>query len=209
MKDFRKHLVSFSVFLSIGFLVLLLACLFSGEASALQNGGLKKRVKTPAPVPKTGQTISYAVGDDGDLQKGIAWPVPRFKDNENGTVTDILTGLMWIKDLNQVNPASYYLNWYDSLTTCQDLVFAGYSDWRLPNIMELGSLVNYGKFPWALPDGHPFLGIQDGFHWSSTTQPDSTISAMAVLFFYGKIASLNKNSVEAYSRVWPVRGGTN
>jgi len=43
--------------------------------------------KAIAPVPKTGVTTSYATGDDGGLQKGVAWPNPRFKDNSNGTVT--------------------------------------------------------------------------------------------------------------------------
>ena len=54
----------------------------------------------PAPVEKTGQTISYATGDDGDLEMGMTWPVPRFTDNEDGMVTDNLTGLMWLKDAN-------------------------------------------------------------------------------------------------------------
>ena len=49
---------------------------------------------------KTGQTVSYALGDDGDLQKGVMWPVPRFTDNGSGTVTDNLTGLIWLKDAN-------------------------------------------------------------------------------------------------------------
>ena len=53
-----------------------------------------------APVPKTGQTISYGTRDDGDLQKGVAWPTPRFTDNNNGTVTDKLTGLIWMKNAN-------------------------------------------------------------------------------------------------------------
>jgi DNA-binding beta-propeller fold protein YncE len=52
----------------------------------------------PAPVSKTGQAISCADGDDGALQKGVVWPIPRFTDNQNGTVTDNLTGLMWIKN---------------------------------------------------------------------------------------------------------------
>jgi hypothetical protein len=34
----------------------------------------------PSQVPKTGQTTSYATGDDGDLEKGVAWPNPRFTD---------------------------------------------------------------------------------------------------------------------------------
>ena len=43
-------------------------------------------------VPKTGQTIPYGPRDDGALQKGVPWPQPRFTDNDNGTVTDNLTG---------------------------------------------------------------------------------------------------------------------
>ena len=52
-----------------------------------------------APVPKTGQTDPYGlIGTDGDLEKGVASPTPRFTDNGNGTVTDKLTGLIWMKD---------------------------------------------------------------------------------------------------------------
>ena len=40
-----------------------------------------------APVAKTGQTTSYAEGDDGDLQMGVALTTPRFVDNSDGTVT--------------------------------------------------------------------------------------------------------------------------
>lgn len=43
---------------------------------------------------KTGQTTSYAAGDDGDLERGVAWPAVRFSDRGNGTVSDKLTGLM-------------------------------------------------------------------------------------------------------------------
>ena len=57
-------------------------------------------VGPPSPVPKTGQTTSYATGDDGELEKGVAWPNPRFTDNNNGTVTDNLTGLIWLKHAN-------------------------------------------------------------------------------------------------------------
>jgi hypothetical protein len=50
-------------------------------------------------LSKTGQTATYSSGDDGDLGKGVVWPSPRFLDNGNGTVTDLLTGLMWQKFL--------------------------------------------------------------------------------------------------------------
>jgi hypothetical protein len=52
----------------------------------------------PAPVEKTGQMTSYATGDDGDHEQGVAWPNPRFNDRGNGTVVDNLTGLTWLKD---------------------------------------------------------------------------------------------------------------
>jgi hypothetical protein len=59
-------------------------------------------------LPETGQTTCYdtegdvipcaGTGQDGDIQAGVAWPDPRFRDNGDGTVTDNLTGLMWLKD---------------------------------------------------------------------------------------------------------------
>ena len=54
-------------------------------------------VDPPILVPKTGQTISYAIGDDGYYQTGIASPSPRFMDNGDSTVTDEKTGLVWLK----------------------------------------------------------------------------------------------------------------
>ena len=39
-------------------------------------------------------------GQDGEIQAGVPWPNPRFTDNEDGTVTDHLTGLIWLKNGN-------------------------------------------------------------------------------------------------------------
>ena len=54
----------------------------------------------PSPVPQTGQTSMNTLFDDGYYQKGMVWPAPRFTDNSDGTVTDNLTGLIWLKDAN-------------------------------------------------------------------------------------------------------------
>lgn len=48
-------------------------------------------------IPQTGQIVSYAGGDDGEMRQGVASPNSRFIDNGDGTVIDTLTGLMWIK----------------------------------------------------------------------------------------------------------------
>jgi hypothetical protein len=68
-------------------------------------------------VPKTGQTTSYGARDDGALQKGVAWPTPRLTDNGNGTVTDNLTGLIWMK-----NAIAFGIKtWADALTAANTL----------------------------------------------------------------------------------------
>ena len=68
----------------------------------------------PTGVPKTGKTTSYATGDDGDLEKGVAWPIPRFTDNSNGTIRDNLTGLIWLKDANCFGSRT----WSEALSDC-------------------------------------------------------------------------------------------
>ena len=165
---------------------------------------------------KTGQTTSYATGDDGDLEKGVAWPNPRFTDNGNGTVTDNLTGLIWLKNANCANATR---NWATALTDVASLNSAGtmnsnncgdtsnggshQTDWRLPNVRELQSLIDYGQFNPALPSGHPFTGVQS-FNWTSTTRADVTSNAWYVSLSNGNVVSSGKTSA---NYVWPVRGG--
>ena len=161
-----------------------------------------------APVPKTGQTVSYASGDDGDLEKGVTWPSPRFTDNGDGTVTDNLTGLIWLKNANCFGAR----NWTQALSDANTLnggecgLGDGSSegDWRLPNVRELQSLIDYGRYNPALPSGHPFTGVQSGNYWSSTTFAGGASYAWSVYLFDGSVTNGSKSST---SYVWPVRGG--
>ena len=100
----------------------------------------------PSPVAKTGRTGSVITGDDGDLERGLPWPMPRFTDNGNGTVTDNLTGLIWMKHANCFGVRT----WNGALDDC-DWLSSGYcglsdgsspGDWRLPNRFELESLLD-------------------------------------------------------------------
>ena len=122
-------------------------------------------------LAKTGQTLSYEPGDDGDLQSGVDWPNPRFTDHGNGTVTDNLTGLMWEK-----SPDSILKTWTDALSYANTLILGGYSDWRLPNMKELRSLINYGQADqdyWLETQG--FINIQEfDPYWTSTTYAGDT-----------------------------------
>lgn len=163
-------------------------------------------------VPKTGQTESYAPGDDGDLQMGIPWPFPRFTDNEDGTVTDNLTHLMWTKNAQQI---SGIMTWYAAVNACNDLIFADYEDWRLPNAKELLSLIDYSQDQPVLPIDHPFTNEMPESEdypswnhywwcWSSTKQVYHSNYANIVGLGHGEIGGAGRNSVQW---VWAVRGG--
>src|SRR3989442_15495170 len=108
--------------------------------------------------PATGQTTSYSattltttlapVKDDGFVRAGGALS---YRDNGDGTITDLNTGLMWEKksvdgsdhDVTKVFPWSSLVqatvwDWIDAINTevANGVGFAGFNDWRIPNVRE-------------------------------------------------------------------------
>jgi len=165
----------------------------------------------PAPTEKTGQTTSYATGDDGDLERGVVKPAnkDRFTDNGDGTVTDNLTGLIWLKNADCFGQG----DWYEALSDCNGLADgmcgltdgSSAGDWRLPSYKELFSLVDAENYLLALPSGHPFTNTRDNLYWSSTTCSGFTSSAWYVYMGTGSVGTYDKI---LYSfLVWPVHGG--
>ena len=66
----------------------------------------------------------------------------RYLDNNNGTITDSWTGLMWQESYAYVETGNY-LNWYNAngyVETLNNRSLGGYRDWRLPNRLEIQSL---------------------------------------------------------------------
>ncbi len=162
----------------------------------------------PARVPKTAQTFSYAAGDDGDLERGVTWPTPRFTDNGDGTVTDNLTGLIWLKNANCFGQQT----WANALTAANTLNSpecglsdsSAEGDWLLPNLREQQSLLYYGWYRPALLSGHPFTGVQCNYYWTSTTYAANSSYAWAVNLDGG----YDLHDFKTYiAHVWPVRGG--
>jgi photosystem II stability/assembly factor-like uncharacterized protein len=93
--------------------------------------------------------------------RGLTLPKSVFVDNQDGTVHDITTGLMW-----QKGNSERMSGWESELDYCQDLQLAGYSDWRLPNIRELETLINDTRNP---PLIDPIFGGLLGELTSSTS----------------------------------------
>jgi len=141
----------------------------------------------PVDISKTGQRSSYAAGDDGYIQAGVEWPNPRFIDNGDGTITEILTGLVWIKDggclVKNWDYALKSVSEFNNNPVTYDCVgyTANYSDWRLPNVKELESLTNYGASDsagWLLSEG--FVKVSSSYYWSSSTSQGRTSEAWLI-----------------------------
>ena len=177
-------------------------CLGSGQDGEYENGS------DPFLAPTVGTTGAYTVRATGT----------RFNDNGDGTVTDNLTTLIWLKNANCTNTvggvskSSGYLTWSNALTWSNNLTSGncGLTDgstsgqWRLPNVNELHSLIDLGHSNPALPVGHPFTGVQSGAYWSSSTYAPSMAVAWFVLLSVGFVDSDSKTFTYY---VWPVRGG--
>lgn len=149
--------------------------------------------------PDTGQTTRYstAFGDDSDYQPSgaqLSFTVHNGAD-WGGTATssvtvDNRTGLMWIYSTSNAGiSANYY--WTDALAACEGLSYAGFSDWRLPNVKELFSIVKeQGSAPYI--DQSAFPGTVSDYYWTSNTYARDTTRAHGVTFNIGLIGSTSK-----------------
>jgi quinol monooxygenase YgiN len=162
------------------------------------------------PTDPRGGVIAnpHGTGQDGELRRGVPYPEPRFHDNGDGTVTDRLTELVWLKNAN----AFGRLNWEDALDACNSLRDGKHNlrddseqgDWRLPNINELLSLADFAHYGPTLPDEHPFKGVRPTLYWSSTTVASAPNQARFLFIGLGSAVWDNK-SIQMC--VWPVRDG--
>jgi len=161
-------------------------------------------------IVDTGQTLHYGDGDapitppspgqeyygQDAMYTGIQ---PSYQDNGDGTITDLNTLLIWQKTPNYIN-----YEWDDAVDYAGNLTLAGQTDWRLPNIKELYSLImfygdirtltpyiNTTYFDFQYPDTSTGARIIDAQYWSSNRYEgyimNNQLGAFGVNFADGRI----------------------
>lgn len=114
----------------------------------------------------------------------------RFRDQEDGTSYDLETGLLWsacrygqLWQDGECVGTSERLGLAEALVIADDLVLGGYSGWRIPNINELQSLVEWSCSAPAINTTF-FPGILSGHYLSSSARDDAGVPIRLVLDFY-------------------------
>ncbi len=120
--------------------------------------------------------------------------------NPDETVTCSESKLMWQDD---ESAKTINKSWSDAIKYCEDLSFAGYSDWRLPNKNELFSIVDNSKYNPAINSA--FKNVTTSYSWSSTPYARSINDAWFVDFYNGSTYSDSKYDSIIYVRC--VRAG--
>jgi hypothetical protein len=127
----------------------------------------------------------------------------RFHLHGQDLVQDTSTGLVWPRS---ANPLGYPLSWAAALAEVADMNrarFLGCDDWRMPNRVELRSLIDHAQRQPALPAGHPFRDVFLGWFWTSTTKAGQSAYAWNVHLEGGRMFYSRKDE---YRLLWPVRG---
>lgn len=146
-----------------------------------EGRGTEKTDTRRRKVMKTASVLSVAIIL---LLVGYAY-AGNFSDNGDGTVTDNDTGLMW-----QQEDDDTLRIWQQALDYCNGLLYAGYADWRLPDVKELESLTDDTIYNPAI--NTTVFPNTTSKYWSSTTSTNDTFRAWSVGFSIGSVYNDDK-----------------
>ncbi len=195
-------------------------------ALAILSGSAGQAVSASYPLVDTGQVKTYGngpaeivaplagqpfYGQDAQVQGAR----PSYRDNGDGTISDLNTGLMWIQARDPK------MTWAAAFSGASSSRAGGYSDWRVPSIKELYSLIDFtGKsgatadssipyldthyFGWAA--GNTAIGerVIDAQDWSATEYVGTTMSGDATIFGVNFV----DGRIKGYPKYKPGSGGT-
>ena len=141
---------------------------WSGTADKTDNDiawGIYFGYGCSTPYPKTRRAFVRAVcAEDGSADPFTKPSKERFIVNSDKTVTDTLTGLMWMQEETPL------LKQKEALVYCKELRLGGYDDWVMPSLNELATLINLNEGKeWFYPELFPNTNTKpQGFYQSST-----------------------------------------
>jgi len=159
------------------------------------------RIKT---YPKFSQIYSRYVRGTSN------YSINKFQNNNDGTISDLATGLMWAQ-----NDTGEGMDWEAALAFGYDSTLAGYTDWRLPTIKELNSIVDYSKAQGEPAIDTSFFQITNTpdpagsswypYFWSSTTLLEGA-GSRALYQTFGRALGLQNDTVMDAHGAGSVRG---
>lgn len=182
----------------------------SGTVSAANVTNVAVTCVTSIALLKTGQTLCYdatnavvacaGTGQDGELQTGVTTASRFVAGPTADCVTDSLTGLIWVQA-----PSLTGDTWANALTAANGLNLCGFADWRLPNLVELGSLLNYSVADNAAVLTAAGFSNIGSWYWTSTSMAGYPLWVGVVNIADGQMTT-SAAKTYTYPRTLPVRG---
>lgn len=157
-----------------------------------------------------GKRIVWDVQDEfRGYERAFRWNITAFptRDLTNLSLSDLVytdqkTGLMWLRDTNIADRSLY---WEEAIDWAKQVDYAGYSDWRLPTIEELETIVKRdGKISHSWFKENGFKIVKLSSYWSSSNDASNPDKAKVVFSYNG---SVNSHSKKGRNYVWLVRAG--
>jgi hypothetical protein len=189
-------------------------------AAALPLTSLQIQAARTYPIVGTGQTKCYNLtGEIPPPQPGQHFygqdaqhpgPAPTYKDNGDGTISDLVTGLGWVKARGEK------MSWQDAKAGASACRVGGHRDWRMPSIKELYSLINFdGACGGTLANSKPYIdtryfdfvygdtsnGVRliDCQDWSATPYVGKTMNGNDTIFG----VNFADGRIKGYPKVFP------
>jgi len=157
----------------------------------------------------TGHIKAYAANISGRFGnyvrcvQGDTYGVNEFVENGDGTVTDKATGLMW-----EQSDSGSGMNWEDALIYAEKATTGDYDDWRLPNIKELQSIVDYNRSPSASNSENMGPAIDINYFNISQLESDTTKTNPDYGYFWSSTSAYFGGDSTEYYYAWYVAFGT-
>jgi hypothetical protein len=165
-----------------------------GKTCTIESGLLTGTYVAPTIELHSGQITSFDSGALDDAEQDGTLKSTCFTDNDDNTISDSCTGLMWQKT-NSDN-----MTWESALEYCDGASTGEYTDWAMPSVVELVSFIDYNCFSDVnvTACSASRTGISSAFeitgypsYWSDTT---SSTTTSAYAFVWGSVLPQAKSS---------------